>query len=311
VVVLLGAWACSKEPAPGDQIRISPPGQGKVIHFNIEPKPSEPILVSSSDVQSQRGTGDSLLVNFDKLVMALNPETKVRYVTPTNVSVQVGPRIISGRIQSPLTSRFRSAGLFGIDRDKPRGSIGPFQVEVHRAGPMCDSGCVLSVIINYNQVIPATTISRSETIPGVAESAPVSIQLLTGSVITATDAAPVRPQAARVECPLLGSAEASRLLGVEVKPSQAGPQKCKFDVVKGDPLFLSITIDAETTSFYEMTTAQGAEMVDIGDRALWLPTGILHVIDKKRRITIQIENPNPKAHRRAAEEIARTVLKKS
>lgn len=314
-VLVLGALGCSKEPASGKEIRISPPGEGNVVHFDLEPKADAPILISSADVQAQR-SGDSLVVNFNRLVMSFNPQAKIRYAKPTGVSVQVGSRLVAGRIPSPLNSRLRSAGLFGVDKDQPRREVGPFQVDVPRAGPLCDSGCVLAVIINYDDVRPATSISPASTIPGSAQTAPVSINVVSGSVAKAVDTAPPTatarvPEPVRLSCSLISPAEASRAVGQPLRLSGAEAGSCTFNLASDSGLIVKISTDGETGSFYQLTAATGAEMVDLGDRAVWLPTGTLHVIDKRRRLTVQMEAANPNSYRSAAEEVARAILKNS
>jgi hypothetical protein len=313
--LFVGALACSKEPVSGKEIRISPPGEGNVVHFDLEPKTDAPILISSSDVQAQRN-GDSLVVNFNRLVMSFNPQAKIRYAKPTGLSVQVGSRLVAGRIPSPLVSRLRSAGLFGVDKDQPRREVGPFQIDVPRAGALCDSGCVLGVVINYDDVRPATSISRASTIPGSAESAPVSINMVTGMVAKAVDTAPPTallpaPEPVRLSCSLLSAEDASRAVGQPLRLSGAEPGSCTFNLAGDSGLIVKISTDAETGSFYQLTAATGAEMVDLGDRAVWLPSGTLHVIDKRRRLTVQMEGANPNRYRQAAEEVARAILRNS
>jgi hypothetical protein len=283
------------------------------VHFDLEPKTNAPILISSSDVQAQR-SGDSLVVNFHRLVLTFNPQAKIRYAKPTGVSVQVGSRLVAGRIPSPLVSRLRSAGLFGVDKDQPRREVGPFQVEVPRAGPLCDSGCVLSVVINYDDVRPATTISPASTIPGSSETSPVSINMVSGAVAKAVDAAPPTatapaPEPVRLSCPLLSPADASRAVGQPLRLSGADAGSCTFNLASDSGLVVKISTDGETGSFYQLTAATGAEMMDVGDRAVWLPSGTLHVIDKRRRITVQMEAANPNRYRHAAEEVARAILR--
>lgn len=294
--------------------RIFPPGDGKVVQFDLVAQPDAVIQVSSKDVQAQRD-GTDLVVHFLRVDFALSPRSGKPETELHDVTVRVYKRRPDGGLELLGEADDHSLGDRKLTSSKPRTSVRSVRLKANRVGDQCDQGCVVAVSAGSKDGFSS-------------ESAGVEIQLASGQVnLAATnvtdkvDTAPTNRATRQQQvggCVWLTEAQVSELIGQKMKYHQPipGSNHCTLVPAIGQavPVFFSVSDD--TGTFYQLTTNPGAEMLGMGDRSVWLPRAAsLYVVEGKKMVSVRIgEEGSPPADKRdartKAEAIARAILTK-
>jgi hypothetical protein len=278
----------SASPAKIERSRIFPPGQGKVVHFDLLPRTDAPVLISSKDVEAQRD-GRDLVVNFDTIDFARNA-SRGTDLEVNKLEIKIyKPNGLQSRAESEkydVHSRKLTAA-------EPLAHASRVQLKIRDAGAECEEGCLLAASVGYY-----SSFSSSEALGGLMKT-----ELKTGSS-TESERAEIRLKEGRAAtraaaknapsetCSLLSEAEATQLLGQKTifrnEVPTAGYCRLGPDPYGSYPLgmlWIDYKIDHDTASYKEFVERPDAEVVaGLGDRAVWNEGALLVVLGNKRLI---------------------------
>lgn len=280
--------------------RIFPPGDGRVVQFDLAARANEPLMISSKNVQAQR-RGNNLLVNFDQIDFARSPQASARELVLNDFTVRVSRRQSDGTLQQLAQADEGLLDNHALTAEQPGKSLRGIQVEIKDTGTACNLGCVIALAANYGAAAAASLAGMTAPPPPgrtSAESTAVQIKLETGEVTSlgapaavASQPAPRREPRVKTGCLLWATeAEASEALGQPTRYRDAGATPCMLEPAGGSGITLQFVIDQDVSGFYQQTAAPLAEMLGgVGDRAVWNPgERLLTVIKDKRRLAITV-----------------------
>lgn len=318
--------ACKMENATVDskqESRIWPPGTGKLVRFDIEPKADAPVLISSKDVQAQLGS--QTMINVGTLSFELGPERQ-EPLELDQFRVQVFEPGADGRLKLLEESNNQDLADHKLTLENPRFTTPELDFEISQILTPCEKGCVVNIVVDYFNAPAAEKsvlgMSASLKSGSSAESAAVLIALSAGtaepwprpdpSTRTAEGGtAPSTPDSIRKRevilggCAWLTEAEVSAAVGKQMRYHGVvpGSNHCtlKSDSGSGE-VFVSVSEDVDIIGMAREMSGE-TESIQVGDRALWLPNASqLYVESGRMRFSVRTaEMDVPRSDREAAQ----------
>lgn len=335
LAVLLSACKFETSVDSAQKSRIWPPGDGKLVRFNVEPKADGPVLISSKDVQAQL-RGGMTVINFAAIAFELSPQRQ-EPIELDEFIVQVFQPTGDGGLKLLKESEDQDLGDQELTREKPRITTPELNLEMSGVLTPCEQGCVVTIKVDYFVAVAEKKVlgMRASFKSGSsAESVPVFMRLGTGTAQRwppaeepgAKDKAapevsrsPSTRQAILGGCAWLTEAEVSAAVGRPMMYHNvvSGSNHCTLKPESGSgELFLSVAEEVnEIDSAMQM--ADQFESMLLGDRALWLPkVSQLHVEAGKMRFTVRtaeidVPRPDREAAQREAVAVARQLMTKA
>jgi hypothetical protein len=211
-----------------------------------------------------------LIVRFDTLSVA-RPQSESRDVILRRAAVWV----TDGSHQLIGQSGDKDLGSAKLMTNQPTLDLSSVQFEVKNAGKICETRCFVTAV--------------AETASGAnAQSEPIELQLGAGKAVAAAPP----PDARDSRCSFT-AAQASQALGQPIKYQTMDGNECVL--VPASPTaarFALLVLNSDHKAFQALTKKENAEMMTIGDRAVWIPpagpngTSILSA--EKGKWTVQV-----------------------
>jgi hypothetical protein len=294
VAVLIGC-AAPERHGSATESRIFPPGQGNVVHFDLQSAENSPIYILSKNVQAQRD-GSAVVVNFEEIDFSREPREQ-RDIQLRKLVVRAY-RVLGERHEPLGSSDEKELRDLKLTAGHAVAHAESVQLKLPNAATECDTDCLLTVVVDYSAVNAQKSMLGGLFHAEVsqissAESAPVRIDLGSGMAGSAqTLAAGTDDDALTAVCAprsQFGPKAASRALGVAMKFYE--PQNRDCTMVPVDPAipFFSMWVIEDAGSFDStLQNYPGSEAMQIGDRAMWL-NQVSSILVQKGEYVIQVE----------------------
>ncbi len=263
------------------------------VAFTLNSKGEGPLLVGSKRAEARR-SGNALVVNFANVAIA-RPQSDVHDVTLDTLYV----RVYGQNHDLVGKSSKRTLGL-KLTSNQPIADLFGLEFEVRNAAAICEKSCFVAA-------------AAETSAGGIAESQAVELQLEAGkAVVSATP-----PDARDNQCAFT-ALKATQALGEPMKYATVDDNPCGLVPSQPGAKRFTVTLTKEENkTFNSLTQRVNAEMMAIGDRAVYVPPlGKTKAVVVAQRdawtvtVTLLEKENSARETRARAETIARKITEK-